>query len=160
MADRKTSTDVLLAEFFKAAQPHVAKAASPDPPLVPEDPEKRRPGIPLLYHYTTLDGLTGITDTSSIWASDARYMNDASEMSYAAELIETVIAEVLAEVDDQPLRSALPTRPGFGNAFNYAVPFGPRPFVACFCEAEDLLSQWRGYGGDDSGISLGIDVHG
>jgi hypothetical protein len=29
-------------------------------------------------------------------------------------------------------------------------------FVACFSEAGDLLSQWRGYANDAQGISIGF----
>jgi hypothetical protein len=107
-----------------------------------------------LYHYTTLRGLLGITASHSLWASDVRYMNDASELSYAAELVSEVVTETLSEVDNEVLRPALPGRPGFANAFEY----GARPFVACFCEEEDLLSQWRGYRASETGYSLGLDL--
>jgi hypothetical protein len=34
-----------------------------------------------LYHYTGLDGLVGIVTDRAIWATDARYLNDASELT-------------------------------------------------------------------------------
>ena len=29
-------------------------------------------------------------------------------------------------------------------------------FVSCYCETDDLVSQWRGYGGGGSGYSIGF----
>ena len=48
----------------------------------------RHQAIPpdVLYHYTTAQGLIGITEAGRVWATDARYMNDSSEMVYTHEL--------------------------------------------------------------------------
>lgn len=107
----------------------------------------------LLYHYTSLGGLRGIIASRSFWASDVRFMNDASELAYAAEVISNVVAETLATVTSSVLKKVLPDYPGFANAFEY----GERPFVACFCTRADLLSQWRGYSAGKVGYSLGVD---
>jgi hypothetical protein len=141
ITERRREIDQLSAEFR-------AKHAD----TVHERPEPPR----RLYHYTTLNGLLGITSSTSLWASDVRYMNDASELAYASDFISDIIAERLAAVESDVLRSVLPQRRGFANAFEY----GRRPFVACFCEDEDLLSQWRGYRADEAGYSLGFDLRG
>jgi hypothetical protein len=39
-----------------------------------------------LNHYTTLEGMLGVIKSGAIWASDVRYMNDSSELDYAATL--------------------------------------------------------------------------
>jgi hypothetical protein len=105
-----------------------------------------------LYHYTTLGGLEGIIESGAVWASDVRFMNDSSELTYASDLINEVIAESIASVSNDELREALPSGPTYSNAFEH----GLRPFIACFCETNDLLSQWRGYGEGDLGMSLGL----
>lgn len=107
-----------------------------------------------LYHYTTMAGLMGITTTSRMWASDVRYMNDASEIQYAADLINGVVATAMDGVADEKLREVLPRRRGFPNWFEYGV----QPFIACFCEEGDLLSQWRGYGRGNPLAALGFDL--
>jgi len=107
-----------------------------------------------LHHYTTIDGLAGITTSSSLWASDVRFMNDSSELSYAAKVVEDVIEEVLTGTASKSVLELLPSRAGLANSFEY----GARPFIACFCEAEDLLSQWRGYGSGQAPVSLGLDL--
>jgi hypothetical protein len=114
-----------------------------------------------LYHYTTLSGLVGITSNSLLWASDVRYMNDASELTYAAELISEVLTETLSGVENEVLRAALPAASvaEFANPFAYGIG-RTWPFAACFCEDGDLLSQWRGYRGAETGYALGMDLHG
>ena len=81
-------------------------------------------------------------------------MNDASELKYSAKLIDGVIASIAREVSDETIRALIPQRPGFANGFEH----GARPFVACFCEENDLLSQWRGYGRGDAPAALGLDL--
>lgn len=108
-----------------------------------------------LYHYTTLSGLLGITSTGVMWASDARFMNDASELNYASELIDEVVQGVLDEVTNEDLTPVLPRRKGFANPFQYPL---VQPFIACFCEQGDLLSQWMAYGKGDAPVSLGFDL--
>jgi hypothetical protein len=107
-----------------------------------------------LHHYTTLGGLQGILESGALWASDVRFMNDSSELTYASTLIDEVVMEVLHEVEESDLRAALPLRNGFANSFE----FGAQPFITCFCENDDLLSQWRGYGVKDASVSLGFDL--
>jgi hypothetical protein len=146
-----------------AAQRRVAALAQREGPMRDAMRDAMRNLTPLwtlgspreLYHYTSLDGLVGIVTARAIWATDARYLNDASELTYAAELIESVIVGAFGEVGP-PLDETLPStpRPGFANPFAYLV----RPFVACFCKESDLLSQWRGYGEGTTRYSLGLEV--
>lgn len=108
-----------------------------------------------LYHYTRLEGLEGIVRSTSFWASHAEYLNDASELRYASSLIEDLIREEGAEVMPRGrIREAMTARP------ELAAPLimGERPFVVCFCENGDLLSQWRGYGAGGPAYALGLDL--
>jgi hypothetical protein len=82
-------------------------------------------------------------------------MNDSSELSYAISLIEDTLDEVFSGVTDEALTNLVSNRSGLVNPFEYP---GPRPFIACFCEVGDLLSQWRGYGADKAPVSLGLDL--
>jgi hypothetical protein len=107
-----------------------------------------------LWHYTTAKGLDGMISNNSIWASDVRYMNDASELSYAASLIGEEIANATRSIGDSRLQPGLENIQKF-NIFEYA---GFSPFCACFCEKGDLLSQWRGYAAGQIGYSLGLEL--
>lgn len=108
----------------------------------------------ILYHYTTAGGLIGILDSHSLWVSDVRFMNDASELTYAVDLIANTVKDVLGAVTDERLKSSLSGIEREITIFDY----GPRPFCACFCEQGDLLSQWRGYAPGQLGYSLGLDL--
>jgi len=106
-----------------------------------------------LYHYTTLDGLKGMITSGCIWASDVRFMNDASELSYASGLVAEETRRVFESTSDERAKVILPHTSTILNAFDV----GPRPFSACFCTDPDLLSQWRGYTNSQVGYSLGLD---
>jgi hypothetical protein len=82
-------------------------------------------------------------------------MNDSSELSYAAELIHEVFLERLAAFPDPRPRETLILREDMLNPFVFDM----RPYVACFCEDGDLLSQWRGYSRGRTGVSIGLKLY-
>src|ERR1022692_1738264 len=47
------------------------------------------PLVPL-YHYTGAEGALGIVSSGEIWATDADYLNDPSEILYGRDLIRNV----------------------------------------------------------------------
>lgn len=104
----------------------------------------------IIYHYTTSDGLIGILQTSGIWASNYSFLNDPSERVYCIEKTEEAIHEVQAgrsELVKEMLGRLQKSLHGAGIWTEY---------IASFCEEGDLLSQWRTYGADASGYSLGF----
>lgn len=123
--------------------------------------DKDTPAAPTtLWHYTDAGGLQGILTSQRLWATDARFLNDAVEISYGAE----VFGSALMAYDVSPFQAAAadyvnqirdPNRRLIANYFNEAV----RVFAACFCEEPDLLSQWRAYSGADQagGYALGFE---
>jgi DUF2971 family protein len=114
--------------------------------------EKQRDMPETLYHYTGNEGLVGILSSRQFWATDARYLNDASEIDYACYMMRLVLDEALelrqTEIAKQFLESAIQTfNPYDGGTYS--------PFVMCFCEQDNLLSQWRAYG--NNGYSIEFD---
>lgn len=86
-----------------------------------------------VYHYTNITGLTGILLNHQLWATDLLYMNDTSEFVYADSLISESLLKLMNDADlSKDLASVLHTEP-------------MRAHAACFCEEENLLSQWRTY---------------
>jgi len=108
-----------------------------------------------LFHYTTAVGLLGILSSSTLWATDLRFLNDAQEAIYAQELVADAIRGMKNPVLD-PAHFAYGMGEGPVDQFSQyqgyvldalnSAQYGV--YVACFCESGDLLSQWRGYGTD------------
>lgn len=107
-----------------------------------------------LYHYTSADGLIGILASKSIWLTDLRYMNDASELQYSKTLIRRRLEEKSKESSLFPEQSEFLKR--IRDSFD---PFSNRfsAFSASFCEEGNLLSQWRAYRGQGGGYAIGFD---
>jgi hypothetical protein len=112
--------------------------------------DERPPDI--LYHYTSAEGFLGIVRSGELWATNALYLNDASELSHATGILE-------AELKSVPLGLL---------SYSAAFPMGVQRyltgirldhFIVSFCEDRDLLSQWRGYGGaPGAGYSIGFST--
>ena len=101
--------------------------------------------VPPLSHYTSAEGLLGICSSNSIWATCAQYSNDTSEVLYAQSVAKEVLNEFfqgrqLTE-SAEFVRSFLEKKTGLVEGIEITD-----AYMASFCEASDLLSQWRGYG--------------
>jgi hypothetical protein len=106
-----------------------------------------------LYHYTDLCGLLGIINTNDIWLSNAQYLNDDEEMKIGYELTTSIVQRLLAENLPGPRKAYLEMlQEGLSKPL-------PQAYVCSFCEEPGLLSQWRGYGANGSGVSIRFDPH-
>jgi Protein of unknown function (DUF2971) len=105
-----------------------------------------------LFHYTTAQGARGILEEHKIWGTDARFLNDASELSYANTVIEGVASAIKAEGVAELPAIFLDANRALLESFTGT--FGV--YVACFCTDGDRLSQWRGYPADGGGFALGF----
>ena len=127
---------------------------------------------PELLHYTTLDGLLGILSSGSLWATDAAFLNDSSEIrhffderlrelvlddarQYAAELAR--VPQYLARmIKDGGVERVVGLEADAWQSTLHRVTLAMnRPFVLSLSGPIDarvrhsgLLSQWRGYGSD------------
>jgi hypothetical protein len=106
----------------------------------------------LLFHYTNAAGMRGILDSSRLWATNYRFLNDASEVSYAMTMFTSVVQEQLANCDSAVVAEFLDRTLRTANAFDEMFDC----YVACFCERDDLLNQWRVYAEAGGGYALGF----
>lgn len=97
-----------------------------------------------LYHYTSGQGFYGIVSTGSMWGTNHGFMNDRSEFEYGLGLLHDTINRRLAATRAPEVRLVLEEATRFLNSGHDDL------YLTCFCEAADLLSQWRGYGAQDS----------
>jgi hypothetical protein len=129
---------------------------------------------PVLYHYTSAQGLAGIIPpnfwnvgnpdvdatlegAAQLQASDVRFMNDSQELHFGASIFERRFRVAAADDAIRPNVRALVQR--LADTVNDPYLFGLgnlRCFAACFCKSGDLLSQWRGYAGGVGGFALGF----
>jgi hypothetical protein len=120
-----------------------------------EDEPPRVSNVPILHHYTDAYGLHGVITSNSLWATAAQFSNDLSEIEYAA----SVAAEVIPETWGRRKTLSSWEQLLVDHVTDLvATPFHTfgQPFIISFCEKEDLLSQWQGYG-RKSGFSLAFN---
>jgi DUF2971 family protein len=103
-----------------------------------------------LFHYTPPEGFIGIISKRSLWASDMLSLSDASEVSYPQQ----VIVGAAENSNNIPGKC----RERFNKQLTEYMFRMDAPYVACFCENSDLLSQWRGYSASGMGFAVGFGV--
>jgi hypothetical protein len=112
----------------------------------------KRPRI--LYHYTDAHGLLGMLKTNRLWATNSRFMNDPTEVEYAARVVRETALEQEAHY---PLTLFQNVKHGISEVLGIYEGDNDE-YIACFCEEGDLLSQWRGYGALGGGYALGFQA--
>ncbi len=99
-----------------------------------------------LFHFTDCDGLIGILESRTLWASLANALNDKSELQYGRDLIETLLEAGKLPIVALPLVK-----------LNEALERQSwRVFVFSFCARIDTALQWLHYGRSGSGVAMGF----
>jgi hypothetical protein len=111
--------------------------------------------LPLeISHYTDATGLHGIITSGQLWATHINYLNDLQEFRYARQIIGRVLDEYARRAEGVELQQRLTKLRGACEANFAHWENNVDPYVVCFCEDGNLLSQWRAYGANGSGFSL------
>jgi hypothetical protein len=106
-----------------------------------------------LCHYTDLGGLQGIVASDDLWLTNCRFSNDDSEMAHGYSIARAAVDDQLSSCASSVDREYL----GLLKAqLNPATP--DDVYICCFCEENNRLSQWRGYGANGAGV--GIEING
>ena len=106
-----------------------------------------------LYHYTDGSGLKGIIENEVIWFTSYTHLNDPGEITYGMSVTTEVLKEI-GEGSDRRIKLFcdmvidLFTHDNMRSAFGF--------FIASFSRDGDDLGQWRGYGDNGRGYSLGL----
>lgn len=113
-----------------------------------------------IYHYTTAAGLQGIVESNCLHASAAYFLNDLSELEYGRRILSAALDQWQSDHPEtkelpstellEDLRSKLISEEGH-EALVESV------YLACFCQNDNVLSQWRAYG-RRGGYSIGFPV--
>lgn len=107
-----------------------------------------------IYHYTDFNGASGILESKSLWLTKLSYLNDKTELKLAIDLFRREVTNYLPKVENKEKREFIDKVSHQLQSFS-----NTNVCVASFCENGDLLSQWRSYGNDGSGISLEFNAH-
>lgn len=96
-----------------------------------------------LYHYTTAEGLIGIVNTHTIWATNILYLNDTKEFRHGARLGASCVKEWLGKAIDPDEKAYLEKL--LATAEEMQTIEDAPGYVCSFSELGDDLSQWRAY---------------
>lgn len=107
-----------------------------------------------LYHYTTQTGVLGIVEKAELWATKIQYMNDATEFGLALSMAREELNRLFEISTSSSKKVACSS---FQRSLSGLEDINI--FAVCLCEDGDLLSQWRGYAGDNQGYAIGFDTH-
>lgn len=110
-----------------------------------------------IYHYTDLGALSSIVSGHDLWLTNSQYSNDEDESRHGYEVAQEVIEKRLRKT-----RRARPrdqSEVDYIEALSSLVKDNPVQgfYICCFCEEDNLLSQWRSYGANGVGVSIAFD---
>ncbi|MBO4643669.1 MAG: DUF2971 domain-containing protein [Alphaproteobacteria bacterium] len=92
-----------------------------------------------IYHYTSQDGLKGIIENKHLFFSDARFLNDKTEIAHFYQLLENHIHEI--DIKNEELKIILNEIASINNE----TPSDNNFYVLSFSHDNDSLSMWNYY---------------
>lgn len=121
---------------------------------------------PELFHYTDLNGLKGIFKSGTMFATRYDRLNDRTEISHLKDIVIDGVVKILSKDRDFSSLPEIGKRVADVIDKLYDTAFGTNnekglavPYITSFCSHHDdhayerengLLSQWRGYGNNES----------
>lgn len=109
------------------------------------------------WHYSSVDAMNTILETSTFWATDIDFLNDPEEGRLLWQAADGFANRVQATPEfaiDGGVRAALLQACSRDTVSKWAFP--SRAYVVCFSEEGDSLNQWRLYGREGLGCAIGI----
>lgn len=102
-----------------------------------------------LFHYTSAEGVKGILESKSVWASLLHFMNDSREWQYALDLMR-------AELMDRLTTNPGPYWPRFVTGLSESLNQIEQLNICVFSlsAVSNQLSQWRAYCPPEGGYQL------
>lgn len=97
-----------------------------------------------LSHYTNFEALISIIKNEELWLSNLWFLNDRNEYKEGLSIIETKYLEKIKKHKEPNIKILL-------NTLESAISLLKQQsvYVISLTTNEDLLSQWRGYGGNN-----------
>ena len=111
----------------------------------PEIPVGKRASI--IYHYCSTEAFASIVQSKQLWLSNSYALSDYSENTW----IVPQLRNKLAELRSGTTAAYLDEMAQLYDLNNVA------PYIASFSANGDLLSQWRAYSNDGTGVAIGFN---
>ena len=108
--------------------------------------------LKVIYHYSDLNGLQGIISNHDLWLTQSRYSNDDEELIHGFEIMREALQEAAAATKSNQYRTYLKHVEQI-----FEIPPTEGVYICSFCEKDNLLSQWRSYSANGTGVSIGFD---
>jgi len=99
-----------------------------------------------VYHYCSAETFLNIIKYKKLWLGDPQHMNDFMEMKWFMNVFDEVITSEMSEQGYKQIHAELIKN------FNLT-----RRYICCLSESGDILSQWRSYAQDGTGVAIGFD---
>ena len=106
-----------------------------------------------LYHYTDLNGLTGILENKGFWLSEAKYLNDKEELYNGCNLAIELIQNLINKKRYSSFKNILSKTISLLNENEFK-----NYYIASFSSKADDLEQWKAYSKNGSGICIGFNT--
>lgn len=105
----------------------------------------------IVYHYTTLESFISIVESQSFYFTNLNYLNDRKEYDHGVDIIlDTLKLHTHNETSESKLKILTYVEKNLESVHKSSR------YIACFSKNGDLLSQWRSYGNQGKGISVGF----
>ena len=90
-----------------------------------------------LFHYTSANGILGVFESKSIWATRIQYLNDFSEFKHTSQLaVDAIRSQVMTNRTTKKHELCMAIGDYISQARSISL-------YCMFFEEPDLLSQWR-----------------
>lgn len=119
------------------------------------------PDIPAdLFHYTTATGLRGMVKNREIWATESNYLNDPSEIEFAANRVIARLSERIADGLTEDATTVATSavdllRAAYVDPHTLEQYREDRSFITSFSRSDTSLTLWRTYAGEN-GFCVGF----
>lgn len=110
----------------------------------------------VFYYYCKMETFKSMLESKTLWLTDLTKSNDSQKVIRAYQNLWERIKNRLEETDiDKELLSLQfkMLTPTFQIQSVVDIPFG-----CCFCSEKDLVQQWKEYGENGAGVSIGFDL--
>lgn len=105
----------------------------------------------ILYHYCPSDSFYGLAESGNLWLSNSLYSNDPNE--------NRISKNILTDIANDSSKTEIKTFAKKVLDLKFELIDNSAAFVFCMSEKEDDLNQWRIYGDNGYGYSLGFNTN-